>query len=117
MEQCECLTLRNKNDSITIMDSGQIVYIVCRLTLGAAAAFLAIMLWSRTRDMAWMFVIVGVLTSYVEVVYSILEPLGISGGNILSIGSRPIASILFPCLPMVFFIIAFTIMVVRKYRR
>ena len=98
------------------MDSGQITYIICRLTLGAIAAFLAIMLWSKTRDLAWMLMVIGVITGYIEVVFSILESSGIIRGNILSIGSMHLTSIVFPCLPIVFFIIAFAVMVVRKYR-
>ena len=99
-----------------MMDSGQIVYIICRLTLGGAAAFLAIMLWSRTRDLAWILMVIGAITSYGEVVYSILELSGITAFSALSIGSMSVASIVLPCLPMGFFIAAFAVMVVRKYR-
>ena len=99
------------------MDSGQLVYILGRLSLGALASFFAIMLWSKTRDIAWMLMVIGTIAAYVETVYSILVLLGISGYNIFSIGSMPIMSIILPCLPTVFFIAAFIVMVVRKYRR
>ena len=98
------------------MDSGQIVYIICRLALGVAAAFLAIMLWSKTRDLAWMLMVFGAIASFVEAVHSILEPFGIAGENILRIGSMPITSLVFPSLLMMFFIAALAVMVVRKYR-
>ena len=99
------------------MDSGQLIYILGRLSLGALASFFAIMLWSKTRDIAWMLMVIGTIAAYVETVYSILVLLGISGYNILSIGSMPVMSIVLPCLPTVFFIAAFAVMVVRKYRR
>ncbi|MCL2478134.1 MAG: hypothetical protein FWF22_01435 [Treponema sp.] len=99
------------------MDSGQLVYIVSRLSLGALAAFLAILLWSRTRDVAWMFMVIGAIAAYVETVYSILELFGITGSNLPSIGSVPVVSIVLPCLPTIFFIAAFAVMVIRKYRR
>lgn len=99
------------------MDSGQVIYISSRLALGAFASFFAIMLWSRTRDVAWMLMVIGTIAAYVETVYSILEIFGISGGNILVIGSVPLMSIILPCLPTVFFIAAFMVMVIRKYRR
>jgi len=99
------------------MDSGQVLYIIVRLTLGAAAAFFAILLWSKTRDAAWMFMVIGVISSYVEIVYSILTMLGISGENVLTVGSMPLLSIVLPCLPMVFFIAAFAVMTARKFRR
>ena len=99
------------------MDSGQIIYIFSRLGLGALASFFAIMLWSKTRDVAWMLMVIGTIAAYVEIVYSILNFLGVSGRNILVIGSVPLMSIILPCLPMIFFIAALMVMIVRKYRR
>jgi hypothetical protein len=99
------------------MDSGQIIYILGRLVLGAAASFLAIMLWSRIRDAAWILVIIGTIVAYVETVYSILSLFGIGSGNILTIGSMSLLSIILPCLSTLFFIAAFAVMVARKYRR
>ncbi|MCL2473075.1 MAG: hypothetical protein FWF26_05285 [Treponema sp.] len=99
------------------MDTGQLVYILSRLVLGALASFFAIMLWSKTRDVAWMLMVIGTIAAYVEIVYAILNLFGIQGGNIFMIGSMPLMSILLPSLPTVFFISAFLVMVVRKYRR
>jgi predicted membrane protein len=97
------------------MDSGQLVYIISRLSLCALAAFLAILLWSKTRDLAWMFMVIAAIAVYVDTVYSILVLFGIAGRSLLSIGSMSVFSIIFPCLPTVFFIAAFTVMVIRKY--
>ena len=99
------------------MDSGQVTYILSRLGLGALASFFAIMLWSKTRDVAWMLMVIGTIAAYVETVYSILNLFGISGVHFLTIGSVPLISIVLPSLPTVFFIAAFAVMVVRKYRR
>jgi hypothetical protein len=99
------------------MDSGQVIYISSRLILGALASFFAIMVWSKTRDVAWMLMVIGTIAAYVETVYSILLLMGITGGNILTIGSVPLVSIVLPCLPTVFFTAAFIVMVIRKYRR
>ena len=98
------------------MDAGEILFIVSRLTTGALAAFFAIMLWSKTRDIAWMLMVIGTITAYVETVYSILVLFGITGTQ-LSIGSVPVAAILLPNLRTAFFIAAFVVMVVRKLRR
>jgi presenilin-like A22 family membrane protease len=99
------------------MDLGNTAYIVCRLVLGAFSSFLAILLWSRTRDAAWIFVIISALITYVEIVYSILNLLGIIRVNILSENAVLIISILLSCLPTVFIIAAFSVMALRKYRR
>jgi hypothetical protein len=98
------------------MDSGQIVYILGRLVLGTAASFLAIMLWSRIRDAAWILVIIGTIVAYAETVYSILTVMGISS-EYITLGSMSLLSIVLPCLPTIFFIAAFAVMVARKYRR
>jgi len=98
------------------MDSGQMVFVYSRLILGALGAFLAIMLWSKTRDMAWMLIVIGAIIAYIEIVYSILELLGITAYYGLFIGSVPLAAILLTALRMIFFIAAFLIMVVRQYR-
>ena len=99
------------------MDSGQVIHILSRLILGALASFFAIILWSRTRDIAWMLVVIGAIAAYVETVYTILKNVGIAGGNFIVIGSVPFLLILLPCLPTIFFIAAFAVMVARKYRR
>jgi len=98
------------------MELGQEIFILCRLVLGALASFLAIMLWSRTRDAAWIFVIIGTIIAYIETIFSILNLFGIGGGNILSENSFFFVSIFMTCLPTVSFIAAFTVMVIRKYR-
>jgi hypothetical protein len=99
------------------MDTGEIIYISSRLFLGALAAFFAIILWSKTRDVAWMLMVIGTIAAYAEIVYSILNIFGITGGDLVSIGSVPLASIILPNLPAVFFTAAFVVMVIRKFRR
>jgi hypothetical protein len=96
------------------MDTGQVVFAYSRLILGAFAAFLAIMLWSKTRDIAWMLMVLGTIVMYVEIVYSVLERLGIAAGNLLSIDSVPLAAIVLPALRMVLFIAAFWNMITRR---
>jgi hypothetical protein len=88
------------------MDWGQIILVCSRLVLGAAAAFFAILLWSKTRDTPWMLIAAGTLTAYVEIVYSMAEHLGFS--------TVPLAAILLTTLRMIFFTVAFLIMVVRR---
>jgi hypothetical protein len=98
------------------MDIGELVYLSSRLFLGALASFFAIMLWSKTRDPAWMLMVMGTLAAYIENVAVILDWFGISWGQAPAIGSVSLALILLPFLRNVFFIAAFLIMVLRKYR-
>ena len=99
------------------MDSGQTMHIISQLSLGAVVSFLAILLWPKTRDAAWMLVIIGTIAAYVEIVYSILNTFGIGGEGFLHIGSVPLISFLLPIVRMVFFIAAFVIMVIRQSRQ
>ena len=88
------------------MDWGQIISVYSRLILGAAAVFLAIMLWAKTRSAAWMLMVAGAITAYVEVIFSVMEFFGFD--------AITLAAVLLPPLRMVFFAAAFLIMVVRR---
>jgi putative exporter of polyketide antibiotics len=96
------------------MDSGQTIYILCQLGFGAAATFLAIMLWPKIRDVAWMLVIFGTIVSYIEIVYSILKIFGVSSLDFFHIGSVPLIEFILPTLRMLFFIVAFAIMIKKS---
>jgi hypothetical protein len=98
------------------MDFGQTAFIISQLSLGAICTFLAIMLWSRTRDAAWMLIIIGVIISYIEIIYSILGLYGMGGAEFFPVGSVPIISFILPVLRLIFFIAGFLIMVIRQFR-
>jgi len=102
-------------DNIT-MDAGQTFSIASQLILGAAAAFLAILLWPRTRDLAWMLIIFGAIVAYIETVYTILRIFGISADDILIIASVPLIPLILPAIRTFFFIAAFSIMIYRQSR-
>ena len=99
------------------MDMGQVVFISIRLILGAAASFFAIMLWSKTRDAAWMLMVIGIIIAYVDIVYSILDFFGIGGENFFVIGSVSLVTFILSPLQLIFFIAAFIVMVRRQSRR
>jgi hypothetical protein len=63
-----------------------------------------------------MLMVIGTIAAYINTVYSILNEFGISESSAFMIGSRTLASIVLPNLPSVFFIAAFLVMVIRKYR-
>jgi hypothetical protein len=94
-------------------DAALTLYII-KLVLGGIAAFFAIMLWSKTRDAAWMSLVVGVVTSYAGIVYNMLIDLGIvlNGGPLVA--GIPLATLLFTCVPTLFYILAFILMLIRN---
>jgi hypothetical protein len=82
--------------------------------MGALAAFFAIMLWSRTRDIAWMLMVGGTITAYGEALFRVLNLFGMSP-SLPGIGSMPLVTVILPNIPVIFFISAFLVMVIRSY--
>lgn len=64
-----------------------------------------------------MLMVIGTIAAYAEIVYSILKTLGITDGFEPTIGSVPIAAIVLPNLPTIFYSMAFLVMIIRKTRR
>ncbi len=96
------------------MDIQQFVVEASRFLFGAFATFCAIMLWSRTRDMAWTLVIVGAITSYAAIVYEALVRFGVVQAGALAVGGMPVASILLADLPPLFLGLGFIVAAARR---
>ncbi|MDR1931813.1 MAG: hypothetical protein LBQ57_03210 [Spirochaetales bacterium] len=99
------------------MSTEQMIIILIRLALGSAATFLSILLWSKTRDTAWMFVIIGVITAYGETVFQTLKAFGIVKADFLLISGVSVFELVLSNLPILFFSIALLVMVQRKALR
>ncbi len=93
---------------------GTAVVLGIQLVVGAIATFLAILLWSRTRDAAWMLIVIGTIAHYGALVFSGLELLGLVSLDGLVVSGVPLGRVLISSLPMLFFIGAFIIMVARN---
>ncbi|HEY9594649.1 MAG TPA: hypothetical protein VHE79_09235, partial [Spirochaetia bacterium] len=87
---------------------------VTHLVLGAFTTFCAILLWSRTRDMAWTFVIIGAIVSYADIVISTLRNFGILGTDLMAYKGVPVLQIALANLPLLFSGIGFLIAVFRR---
>jgi hypothetical protein len=85
-----------------------------RLLFGAFATFCAILLWSRTRDMAWTFVIVGTIISYAGIVYGTLAVFGIIDEAAFALRGVPVVRIALADLPPLFLGIGFIVAVARR---
>jgi peroxiredoxin family protein len=88
--------------------------LLVRLFIGAIATFLAIILWSQTRDAAWMFVITATIVSYGEVVFRTLDGFGVVRLDQVMVFDIPLVSIVLAGLPMALLAVAFAIMVARR---
>ncbi len=94
-----------------------LIIVLSRLLFGAVATFFAILLWSKTRDIAWVLVIMGTLISYIEIVFVTLEKFGLVGSEMWQVQGVPIFKLLLINLPLIFFAAAFiTIVFKKRYR-
>jgi len=108
---------RARADTQGSMNAGETVYLVSRLGTAALAAFLAIVLWSRTRDLAWMLIVIGVISSYADIVFSLLARLGLVDERRFELFGLPLGRILLSNLPFLFLCAALAIMIRRKRLR
>jgi hypothetical protein len=99
------------------MDTGNFVLLLSKLLFGAMATFLAILVWSKTRDTAWMLVIVGTIFRYAEVMHSTLAIFGILPEEIFVLHSIPVVQVALANFPSLFYSAAFLIVLVRSFRR
>lgn len=93
-------------------DSIMLLYAI-KLVLGGFAVFFALVLWSKTRDFAWMSLVAGVIISYSGIVYELLCSLGIIQPLAYSLWGIPVLTFVFALFPSLFFIFSFIIMIKR----
>lgn len=91
--------------------------LLTRMGVGAVTTFLAILLWSQTRDAAWVLAIVAVLVSYAQIILETLEGFGIVSGEFFAVSGFPLLRVVLVNLPMVFLSLAFITMVARQARK
>ena len=99
------------------MNSDQTILLLCKLAFGSVATFTAILLWSKTRDTAWLFVILCAIISFGEIVFHTLKVFGIVKADLLLIGQVSVFELVLSNLPFFFLSLAFIIMVARKTGR
>lgn len=98
------------------MSRSEMILYVIKLVMGGLTAFSAILLWSKTKDNAWMSLVIGAITSYAGLVYEMLVDLGVIvfTGYIIPVVELPLITVLFTVVPSLFFIIAFVTMLIRS---
>lgn len=92
------------------MEFSQIVVWCIKLVLGGIAAFLAILLWSKSRAASWMCLVASVLISYAGIIFEMMISLGIITANVFVFGV-PLVTLLFAVVPSLFLIVALILIV------
>lgn len=96
-----------------IMDSRILLFII-KLVAGGIVAFLAILLMSKKRSVAWSFMVSGFLLNYAALVYELLIELGVLTATKYGLWGIPVSTLICAVLPAVCYITAFIIMLAKK---
>lgn len=95
----------------------EFILVLTKLILGAVATFLAILVWSRTREASWVLVVGGVIAAYAGIVYAALRTFGILAEDALLVSGIPVAELIAQNLPTLLFIGGFAVYLVRRRLR
>ncbi len=88
--------------------------LIINIGIGAVATVLALALWPRTRDPAWMLIILGTVVHYGSLVFQSLEIFGVAT---LAVSDPWLSTIIRALLTngsFIFFAIAFVITIRRR---
>ena len=96
------------------MIQANVPLLIVKLIAGGLAAFFAIMLMSKTRDLAWMCLAAGIVTSYAGIVYDTLLLLGVLVPSSNALFGISLIAIIFAILPSAFFATCALILILRS---
>ena len=96
------------------MLEADILIMIIKLVLGGIAAFLAILVWSKTRDGAWFFLVSGTILGYCGIVFDMLKAFGIVTKDFYLLFGIPIIDFCFVVIPALFYIIGFIVMLAKS---
>lgn len=91
-----------------------ILLFIIKLIFGALVAFLAILIMSKTRDAAWMSIVLGFILLYISIIYELMVLLGVFPKFNLQLFDLPLTDLLSIILPDLFFIIGFILKLIKK---
>ena len=92
----------------------RILLFIIKLVSGGIVAFLAILLMSKKRTVAWSFMVSGFLLTYAALVYELLIELGVLTATKYGFWGIPVSTLLCVVLPAICYITAFLIMLVKR---
>ncbi len=90
---------------------GEISVLVIDLGLSGIATFLAIMLWSLSREPAWMLVVIGIILRFGDLVFQTLDRFGMIAVADLDVLGIPLFWVLLRAAPWLFIIAGIAAMI------
>jgi len=95
----------------------QVLSILIDNILAGIAAFVAIIVWVKTRDITWIFIVLSVIGFYVCVIYKTLLFFGIAAGVRYGNSDVDVLQMIFNYIPLILMIAALTLKAVRNMKR
>ncbi|QEN05382.1 hypothetical protein EW093_11890 [Thiospirochaeta perfilievii] len=98
------------------MTNQMVVAIIIKLFFGFLAALTSLLLWSKTRDGAWLLMVLGVVFLYLETLLQILDSFGFILYKKIEFSSIPILPLIFEVVPFFFFALGMFVFLLRIRR-
>ena len=99
------------------MGNEEMILLLLKLITGFSATLFAVLLWSKTRESSWLFIVMGTVALYSETIFSALELLGISNFYFVTIYGISLIKLIFAIFPFLFFTIGFILFLLNRRRR
>ena len=95
----------------------QVFLILLDNIFAGIAAFIAITVWVKTRDISWIFIVLSVIGFYVSIIYKTLVFFGIVFSEKYSIAGVNVLDMIFNYIPLILMIVALALKAVRNMKR
>lgn len=99
------------------MNNEQIILLLLKLIVGFSASLTAVLLWSKTRQSSWLFIVMGTVTLYSETIFSVLDLFGLSNFYLLTVYGISLMKLIFAILPFLFFTVGFILFLLNRKGR
>jgi len=100
-----------------MISNPEIVLLLVKLLAGFTATVTAVLLWSKTREASWLFVVIGTVLLYGEVIAETLEVFGLAKPGDITMAGISLIEALFALLPFLFFTAGFISFLTRRRKR
>ncbi len=98
------------------MNIQEVMPLFARMFFAFLAAFPAIALWSKARDAAWLFVVLGALFMFVDALYAVLVLVGVASYSLPFAAGIPLLKSVLGALPSVCMALGFVVFLYRVRR-
>lgn len=98
------------------MSDMEAIPVLVRMVFSFFAAFAAIALWSKSRDAAWMLVVLGAIFYFIDAFYATLVIIGITSYSLTFAGDIPLLESILAGLPPFFLTVGFLVFLIRNRR-